>query len=294
MAGFVGRREELRVLEDAYERPGSALIPLYGRRRVGKSELILHFLKDRPGIYFLGKQAPAGMQLHEFLGEAATVLQEPLLAGLSAESWAAALDAVVSRWRPDRKLILAFDEFQWMVGASPELPSVLQERWDRSWRHTGNVFLILCGSYIGFMEREVLGKKSPLFGRRTAQILLRPSVTAKPPSSTPDTRAPTRPGPISSAAASRSTCSGSPTAARSSPTSPPSCSTSTPLSTARPTSFCGKSCGRSLSTSPSSRPSPPAIPRSRTSPASPARTPGASPTTSSNSSSSATSSGDTP
>ncbi|HKI05731.1 MAG TPA: ATP-binding protein [Thermoanaerobaculia bacterium] len=174
MAGFVGRREELRVLEDAYERPGSALIPLYGRRRVGKSELILHFLKERPGIYFLGKQAPAGMQIHEFLGEAATVLQEPLLAGLSAESWAAALDAVVSRWRSDRKLILALDEFQWMVGASPELPSVLQERWDRSWRHTGKVFIILCGSYIGFMEREVLGKKSPLFGRRTAQILLRP------------------------------------------------------------------------------------------------------------------------
>ena len=60
------------------------------------------------------------------------------------------------------------------MAASPELPSVLQEKWDRSWRHAGNIVLILCGSYIGFMEREVLGKKSPLFGRRTAQILLRP------------------------------------------------------------------------------------------------------------------------
>ncbi len=174
MTAFIGRRDELKVLEEAYEGSGSALIPIYGRRRIGKSELILQFMKERPGIYFLGKQAPAGMQIRELLGEAATVLQEPLLASLSVESWATALDAVVSRWRSDRKLILALDEFQWTVGASPELPSILQERWDRSWRQSGNVLLILCGSYIGFMEREVLGKKSPLFGRRTAQILLRP------------------------------------------------------------------------------------------------------------------------
>ncbi len=61
-----------------------------------------------------------------------------------------------------------------MVEASPELPSVLQEHWDRFWKAPGNMVIILCGSYIGFMEREVLGQKSPLFGRRTAQILLRP------------------------------------------------------------------------------------------------------------------------
>ncbi len=174
MTEFIGRHAELKVLTDAYEAASSALIPLYGRRRVGKSELILRFLQGRPGIYYLGKQAPAGMQIGELLGEAAVALEEPLLAGLSVESWAAALDAVVSRWKSDRKLVLAFDEFQWIVGASPELPSVLQERWDRSWRDSGKVLLILCGSYVGFMEREVLGRKSPLFGRRTAQILLRP------------------------------------------------------------------------------------------------------------------------
>ena len=60
------------------------------------------------------------------------------------------------------------------MGASPELPSILQEKWDRHWKKAGNIVLILCGSYVGFMEREVLGRRSPLFGRRTAQILLRP------------------------------------------------------------------------------------------------------------------------
>lgn len=70
--------------------------------------------------------------------------------------------------------MLVLDEFQWTVEASPELPSVLQHLWDRRWKDGNDVMLVLCGSYVGFMEREVLGKKSPLFGRRTAQIFLQP------------------------------------------------------------------------------------------------------------------------
>ncbi len=174
MTEFIGRQEELGALEAAHAAPGSAFVPIYGRRRVGKSELILHFMKGRPGVYFVGKKAPVALQVREFLQEAAAVLEEPLLATFPAESWAEALDAVLSRWRGEGKLILALDEFQWTVEASPELPSILQERWDRQWRDSGRVFLILCGSYVGFMEREILGRKSPLFGRRTAQIPLRP------------------------------------------------------------------------------------------------------------------------
>ncbi len=174
MTDFIGRKKELRVLRDAFEGPESAFIPIYGRRRLGKSELILHFLEGKRGIYFLGKKAPAELQRREFLDEAAVALEEPLLSGFAAETWSAALDAVVSRWRFPDKLVLVFDEFQWTAASSPELPSVLQGKWDRQWSRSGNVVLILCGSYVGFMEREVLGRESPLFGRRTAQILLRP------------------------------------------------------------------------------------------------------------------------
>ncbi len=171
---FVGRTAELRLLREAYTSPESGFVPVYGRRRVGKSELILHFLQDHRGIYFLGKQAPGALQLREFLDEAAVVLKEPLLASSTFDGWKTALAAVTDRWPEGRKLVLVFDEFQWSAWASPELPSVLQDLWDRGWRASGSMLLILCGSYVGFMEREVLGRKSPLFGRRTAQILLRP------------------------------------------------------------------------------------------------------------------------
>ncbi|MBI4396225.1 MAG: ATP-binding protein, partial [Elusimicrobia bacterium] len=172
---FWGREKELLALRRACEAGGSQFLPIYGRRRVGKSELILQFIKSAPAaVYFLGKKAPPELQIREFLEVAAQTLGEPLLASFQAGGWKAALEAVVSRWKGPGKLVLSMDEFQWTVEASPELPSILQELWDRRWRKSGNVFLILCGSYVGFMEREVLGEKSPLFGRRTGQIFLKP------------------------------------------------------------------------------------------------------------------------
>jgi AAA+ ATPase superfamily predicted ATPase len=171
---FIGRKKELAVLEQTYDSSQSALIPIYGRRRVGKSELILRFLKNKLGLYYLGKKAPARLQMREFLQEAARVLEEPLLSSLPAENWSDVFTAIGGRVPEDKKFILVLDEFQWIAEASPELLSVLQELWDRRWKRSGKIMIILCGSYIGFMERAVLGRKSPLFGRRTAQILLRP------------------------------------------------------------------------------------------------------------------------
>lgn len=170
---FVGRAAELELLENAWKGKASAFVPIYGRRRIGKSELILYFLRNKRSIYHLGKVAPATLQIKELLQEAARALDEPLLAQLQVTDWRAALDAIETATK-DKKLALVFDEFQWTAGASPELPSLMQELWDRRWKKSGKIMLILCGSFIGFMEREVLGKKSPLFGRRTAQIHLQP------------------------------------------------------------------------------------------------------------------------
>ena len=171
---FLGRQRELELLQDAFQGERSALIPVYGRRRVGKTWLLLRFFHGRRGVFFLGKQAPAPLQLKEFLSIAARELDQPLLARVSLDGWKQALEAVLDAWRGPEKLIIVLDEFQWIVSASPELPSVLQELWDLRLSRSGEALIVLCGSYVGFMEREVLGRKSPLFGRRTAQIHLKP------------------------------------------------------------------------------------------------------------------------
>lgn len=170
---FLGRSRELKALADAWKKPEGAFWPVYGRRRVGKSAMIRHFISKRRGIYYVGKQAPPDLQLREFMRDAAECLEEPLLAEVQVDGWARAFKLIEERWKGPGKLIIALDEFQWMCEVSPELPSVIQEAWDRRWQR-GGIMVILCGSYLGFMEREVLGKKSPLFGRRTGQILLRP------------------------------------------------------------------------------------------------------------------------
>jgi len=177
MSKFIGRSSELQVLETAFASGRSEFIPVYGRRRVGKSELILKFMKGKPGVYYLGGQSPSGLQVREFLVEAARALNMPLLAELGISDWRKALTTVVDQWmltQPNSKLVLALDEFQWIAGSEPGLVADLQHLWDRHWKTGGSVLLMLCGSYIGFMEREVLGQSSPLFGRRTAQIHLHP------------------------------------------------------------------------------------------------------------------------
>jgi len=69
--------------------------------------------------------------------------------------------------------LIIIDEFPYLCISNPALPSILQKIWDEKGEKS-NIFLILCGSYMSFMEKEVLGSKSPLFGRCTGQIALHP------------------------------------------------------------------------------------------------------------------------
>src|ERR1041385_6668485 len=89
---FIGRTAELATLEAAYGGKDSAFIPIYGRRRIGKSELILHFLRNKSGLYHVGKLAPSGLQLRELRDDAARLLDEPLLATVTTDDWRLALD----------------------------------------------------------------------------------------------------------------------------------------------------------------------------------------------------------
>ncbi len=171
---FVGRVAELAALERQHRREGPVLLPVYGRRRVGKSELLVHFCSGRPAIYFAATQGTAAQQLRSFMTCAAEALGQPLLAHAEVPGWERALELTMQAFPKAKRQIVVLDEFQWLCESSPDLPSVLQKLWDQRWQHEQRPYLVLCGSYIGFMEREVLGSKSPLFGRRSGQILLEP------------------------------------------------------------------------------------------------------------------------
>jgi len=118
---FVGRSTEIAALDEAWRGEKSAFLPIYGRRRTGKSRLIVEFAEGKPAIYHVGKKAPAALQRAEFLQLAAVALGEPLLAQVTAETWAQAFRLVEDRWKGPGKLLLALDEFQWTTESSPEL-----------------------------------------------------------------------------------------------------------------------------------------------------------------------------
>jgi AAA+ ATPase superfamily predicted ATPase len=87
-------------------------------------------------------------------------------------SWENALTYINDR-QEGQRLILVFDEFPYLVRKNRALLSALQHLIDHTLQF-GKLFLVLCGSYMGFMEKEVLGAKSPIFGRRTGQLQMKP------------------------------------------------------------------------------------------------------------------------
>lgn len=169
---FVGRKEELALLEDCYNSSRAQLVFLYGRRRVGKTELLNEFCKNKPCVFVSAKEAPTASQLASFS-------QQMFTAGAPAgkylnsyRSWEDALEDIPNL--PfNTKTLLVIDEFPYLARADASLPSVLQNVWDHLLsKH--NVMLVLCGSSMSFMEKEVLSEKNPLYGRATSIIKLQP------------------------------------------------------------------------------------------------------------------------
>lgn len=170
---FVGREKELEVLEGAYGRAGFQMIVMYGRRRVGKTTLLDRFSRGKRVLYFTAQEESGVANLRRFSRLAYESFGAPVTAGAFL-SWLDALEYVASKAAGlDGPFLLVLDELPYAAQADPSLPSELQIAIDHSFKGT-NVTMVLCGSNEGFMESEVLGSKSPLYGRRTAQIRLRP------------------------------------------------------------------------------------------------------------------------
>jgi len=163
---FVGREAELKFLNDKYESDEGQLIVLYGRRRVGKTETLREFCKDKPHLFFSCTQTTDKVQLRNF---SARILKEDIPAKhyiSEFEDWEKAFRAVLDLPYGDKKKLLVIDEFPYMCHANSSIPSILQNLWDTELSRS-NVMIILCGSAMSFIEKELLAEKNPLYGRAT-------------------------------------------------------------------------------------------------------------------------------
>lgn len=146
------------------------LLVVYGRRRVGKTELLAHLAEHTRSLHFEATATVALDQLRDFSSELARVWGNDLLAAQPLTSWEAALTAV-GQFSGQQRTLVVLDEFQLLAVQSPELETVLS-RW---WRRTGRnlpLVLVLAGSELSFFEDKVLAGQ--LYGRRTGQLKLAP------------------------------------------------------------------------------------------------------------------------
>ena len=169
---FIGRKRELEFLESRYGQPQGQLVFLYGRRRVGKTETLHEFCKDKEHVFYSCTECTDERQLASF---SQRILAKDIPAARYIKvfpDWEQALKSVLDLPSTAKKL-LVIDEFPYMVRNNTEIPSILQNLWDGEFKDA-NLMIVLCGSAMSFFERAILAEKNPLYGRATGTLKLEP------------------------------------------------------------------------------------------------------------------------
>jgi hypothetical protein len=163
---FIGRETELKFLQDKYKEERGQLIVLYGRRRVGKTETLREFCKGKPHIFYSCTQSTDKVQLAKFSKQ---ILREDIPAKQyisEFSDWEMAFRSILDLPYKNQKKLLIIDEFPYMCRNNKSIPSILQNLWDAQLKNE-NVMIVLCGSAMSFIEKELLAEKNPLYGRAT-------------------------------------------------------------------------------------------------------------------------------
>jgi AAA+ ATPase superfamily predicted ATPase len=177
MLTFVDRKEELADLDRILERPGSQFVIVYGRRRVGKTTLLLQWVRTSglPYVYWVASRNTAA-NLQRSLAEALWQVQHPQGSPTAeylpeARSWRELFRYAV-RVAEGRRFVLILDEFPYAVDSDSALPSELQNAWDHELKNS-NVVVVIAGSHVGMMVR-MQEYQAPLYGRFTARLPVEP------------------------------------------------------------------------------------------------------------------------
>ncbi|MGN1372683.1 MAG: ATP-binding protein [Candidatus Coproplasma sp.] len=169
---FIGRKNELQFLNDAYFSDKAELIVLYGRRRVGKTELLKEFCKNKTAISYTCRELTDAKQLQSFTDKVHSYKIPAYEYVDCISDWEKVFSCVL-HVQTDAKKLLIIDEFPYACKVNESIPSILQVLWDDKLRYE-NVMIILCGSAMSFIEKELLAEKNPLYGRTTGIYKVKP------------------------------------------------------------------------------------------------------------------------
>lgn len=169
------REQEIEELNFVLDEPGSHFLTVSGRRRLGKTTLLVEWARqtERPTIYWVASRVSSAQLLRSF-SQAIFAHLHPdasIDPGFSYPSWEMAFGQL-AELASQQRLIVILDEFPYATEVEPALPSILQNSWDHTLKQT-QILLVLCGSHIGMM-RKLQAHQAPLFGRISGQLQLKP------------------------------------------------------------------------------------------------------------------------
>lgn len=162
---FIGRERELEFLNNCYNSADAEFVVLYGRRRVGKTDTLTEFCKNKPHVFYLCREYTDTQQRTEFSKALLSFSDTFSSFPDTFSDWDKAF-AFMGNLSFDKKTVIVIDEFPYMCKGNKSIPSVLQIAWDTI-LHAKNIMLVLCGSSMSFIEDDLLAKKNPLYGRTT-------------------------------------------------------------------------------------------------------------------------------
>jgi len=165
---FINRSKELTILSDIRGLSESKfwILAIWGIRRVGKTRLVLEFMKGKGIYFFVNKNKSSETLLNEF----SEILKETKLLGKleSVSSWDEFFSVLVERYSG----VVVFDEFQNFNYVDKSIFGTLQKTFDLN--EDRSLMMILTGSIIGLMKKTFQNKKEPLYGRIKRSINLLP------------------------------------------------------------------------------------------------------------------------
>jgi hypothetical protein len=172
---FIARERELKLLQKEWESDKARLLILYGRRRIGKTRLVTHWMETfKPrALYWVAEPTSSKDQLRSFSQalfnfESNSVVPDDF----SYSTWNQTFEQA-ARIAKQERMALILDEFTYLMALEQGIAGILQNVWDHHLQHS-NMFLIISGSHVGMMERGVLAYQAPLYGRATSRLMLQP------------------------------------------------------------------------------------------------------------------------
>ena len=174
MREFRGRLSELNILQKKFDSDEFQMIVLYGRRRIGKTELVNEFMRRQECkcIPFTAVEQSEKELLSIMTETVLSELAPDMIGMVEFPSFEKLFEFIGSRAK-DERVIFFIDEYPYLAKQCPYIQSVLQKIIDKAWKKT-KLFFVLCGSLIAFMKDEVLAEAAPLHGRASIELKLQP------------------------------------------------------------------------------------------------------------------------